>query len=115
MMLKPAIGARSTTTPLPLIEPTVSLHFLLEQGADGDRLAAIHAGQRLQPCRVGHRAFDRHGLHTMSQQPDGAGDPVSAGAGHVDTSSDDQVIVATATRMRPSRVAADTSGGARRC
>lgn len=71
-MLQPATGA--TPTSLPLIKPTVSIHFLLEQGSDGDRLAAIHAGQRLQPCRVGHRAFDRHQLHAVSQQPDGAGD-----------------------------------------
>ena len=74
LVLQPATGA--TPTSLPLIKPTVSLHFLLEQCTDGDRLAAIHAGQCLQACRVGHRAFDRHGLHAVSQQPDGAGDPV---------------------------------------
>lgn len=50
-MLQPATGA--TPTSLPLIKPTVSLHFLLEQCTDGDRLAAIHAGQCLQACRVG--------------------------------------------------------------
>lgn len=59
-----------------MIVQMVSPHLLLEQCTDGDRLAAFHTGQRLQPCHVGHRAFDRHDLYAMSQQPDGAGDPV---------------------------------------
>ena len=107
---------QGTPTSLPLLEPPVSIHFLLEQGTDGDRLAAIHAGQRLQPRRVGHRAFDRHGLHAVSQQPDGAGDPVGEREdrvlGHVDALQHlPQQPAAPHRRFQASKLTAD--GGQR--